>query len=104
MNRGLEETRAWKSARNGLGAWWSAGASHMHAVYTTLDLDRLGLVRYLTQYSNLKINREPPYPAWGGTFGGVRGRRGPALPYSITPLGNVTFERRCRLKRDYRLN
>ena len=25
------------------GAWWNAGASHMHAAYTKLDFDRLGL-------------------------------------------------------------
>ncbi len=47
MNRGLEETRAWKSARNGRGAWWNAGASHMNAAYTKLDFDRLGLVSLL---------------------------------------------------------
>jgi RNA-directed DNA polymerase len=47
MNRGLEETRAWTSARNGRGAWWNAGASHMNAAYTKLDFDHLGLVSLL---------------------------------------------------------
>jgi len=47
MNRGLDEARAWKSARNGRGAWWNAGASHMNATYTKLDFDRLGLVSLL---------------------------------------------------------
>ncbi len=47
MNRGLEEARAWKSARNGRGAWWNAGALHMNAAYTKLDFDHLGLVSLL---------------------------------------------------------
>ncbi|MBU0638744.1 MAG: hypothetical protein KKB50_07760 [Planctomycetes bacterium] len=30
IRRGLARERAWISARNGLGPWWNAGASHMH--------------------------------------------------------------------------
>ena len=47
MNRGLIEDRARKSASNGRGAWWNAGASHMNEAFTKLDLARLGLVSLL---------------------------------------------------------
>jgi RNA-directed DNA polymerase len=47
MERGLDEVRAWQSATNGRGAWWNAGASHMNAAYTKLDLARMGLVSLL---------------------------------------------------------
>ena len=33
QERGLGETRAWKSASNGHGPWWNVGASHMTAAY-----------------------------------------------------------------------
>ncbi len=44
MKRGLEEERAWKSATNGRGPWWNAGASHMNAAFRKVDFQRLGLV------------------------------------------------------------
>lgn len=47
MERGLDKVRAWRSAYNGRGAWWNAGASHMNAAYTKLDLDRMGLISLL---------------------------------------------------------
>jgi RNA-directed DNA polymerase len=40
---GLEKERAWKSAMNGRGAWWNAGASHMNASITTAWLTAQGL-------------------------------------------------------------
>jgi group II intron reverse transcriptase/maturase len=45
--RGLDETRAWKSASNGRGPWWNAGASHMNAAYPKRYFDVLGLVSLL---------------------------------------------------------
>ncbi len=45
--RGLDATRAWKSASNGRGPWWNAGASHMHAAYPKRVFDLMGLVSVL---------------------------------------------------------
>jgi len=45
--RGLDGTRAWKSASNGRGPWWNAGASHMNAAYPKRAFDALGLVSLL---------------------------------------------------------
>ena len=47
QERGLGETRAWKSASNGRGPWWNAGASHMNAAYPKRFFDGLGLVSLL---------------------------------------------------------
>lgn len=44
MKQGLTEERAWRSATNGHGAWWNAGASHMNAALPKSYFDRLGLV------------------------------------------------------------
>lgn len=44
MKRGLDEERAWKSATNGRGPWWNAGASHMNEAFPTRFFDELGLV------------------------------------------------------------
>lgn len=43
MERGLEEGRAWKSACNGRGPWWNAGASHMNEAYPVKYFRTLGL-------------------------------------------------------------
>lgn len=45
--QGLDVTRAWKSASNGRGPWWNAGASHMNAAYPKSLFDVLGLVSLL---------------------------------------------------------
>jgi hypothetical protein len=45
--RGLDDERAWKSASNGRGPWWNAGASHMNAAYPKRFFDVLGLVSLL---------------------------------------------------------
>jgi RNA-directed DNA polymerase len=47
MKRGLGESRAWQSARNGRGPWWNSGASHMNQAFTKKFFDRLGLVSLL---------------------------------------------------------
>ena len=44
---GLCEERARKSAYNGLGPWWNAGASHMNDAFRKKHFDRLGLVNLL---------------------------------------------------------
>lgn len=86
MNRGLEEARAWQSATNGRGAWWNAGASHMNAAYTKLDLNRMGLVSLLD--TMLKLH----HPSRTAVYGTVRtvvwedGGREPSS-YPIPSLG-----------------
>ena len=49
MRRGLAKDRALKSAMNGRGPWWNAGASHMNEAYPKLYFDRCGLVSLLDQ-------------------------------------------------------
>jgi RNA-directed DNA polymerase len=49
MKRGLKELRAWKSATNGRGAWWNAGASHMNEAFPKSYFDRSGLISLLNQ-------------------------------------------------------
>ena len=49
LRRGLAEARAWESATNGRGAWWNAGASHMHAAFPKTYFDRCGLLSLLDQ-------------------------------------------------------
>jgi RNA-directed DNA polymerase len=47
MRLGLEEARAWRSATNGRGPWWNAGASHMNQALPKKYFDALGLVSLL---------------------------------------------------------
>ena len=55
MKRGLEKDRALKSAMNGRGPWWNAGASHMNEAFPKSYFDRCGLVSLLDQ--RLKFQR-----------------------------------------------
>jgi RNA-directed DNA polymerase len=43
MQRGLDRLRAWRSATNGRGPWWNAGASHMNDAYRAAFFITLGL-------------------------------------------------------------
>lgn len=43
MQRGLDPERAWRSAYNGHGPWWNAGASHMNEAYRAAFFAKLGL-------------------------------------------------------------
>ena len=43
MQRGLDPERAWRSAFNGRGPWWNAGASHMNDAYRAAFFVQLGL-------------------------------------------------------------
>ena len=54
MKRGLTEERAWRSATNGRGPWWNAGASHMHAAFAKSWFDTLGLVSLLDTVQRLQ--------------------------------------------------
>lgn len=42
--RGIDSTRAWKSASNGRGPWWNSGAKHMNDAYPKKYFDEMGLV------------------------------------------------------------
>jgi RNA-directed DNA polymerase len=53
MARGLPEEQAWKSACNGRGPWWNAGAPHMNFAFPKAFFDRLGLVSLLDRHLRL---------------------------------------------------
>lgn len=50
IRRGLIEARAWKSAQNGRGPWWNAGASHMYDAFGTSYFAKLGLFSLQQQF------------------------------------------------------
>ena len=50
MGRGLPEERAWRSATNGRGPWWNAGAPHMNHAFPKSYFDRLGLASLLDRH------------------------------------------------------
>jgi len=52
MKRGLTEERAWRSATNGRGPWWNAGASHMNQAFPAAFFWQLGLASL--QYPSLR--------------------------------------------------
>jgi RNA-directed DNA polymerase len=54
MQRGLTEEPARRSATNGRGPWWNAGARHMHAAFPKSWFDRLGLVSLLDTVQRLQ--------------------------------------------------
>jgi RNA-directed DNA polymerase len=56
IDRGLDKQRAWKSATNGRGPWWNAGASHMNEAFPKQYFDELGLVTLLDQLRKLQGN------------------------------------------------
>jgi len=51
---GLDEERAARSAYNGRGPWWNAGASHMNEVFTLRHFDDLGLVSLQSSLERLQ--------------------------------------------------
>jgi RNA-directed DNA polymerase len=55
MKRGLDKDRALKSAMNGRGPWWNAGASHMNAAFPKSYFDRCGLLSLQDQRRRLQI-------------------------------------------------
>ncbi len=52
---GIEAERAWKSATNGRGPWWNAGASHMNQAIPTKYLRSLGLLSFMEEYQRVKV-------------------------------------------------
>jgi RNA-directed DNA polymerase len=56
IKRGLEKLRAWKSASNGRGSWWNAGASHMNEAFPKSYFDRSGLVSLLNQQRKFQFS------------------------------------------------
>ncbi|BCF95226.1 group II intron reverse transcriptase/maturase [Paraburkholderia largidicola] len=52
--QGLPEDRAWRSAHNGQGPWWNAGASHMGTAFPKRFFDRQGLVSMLDTQQRLQ--------------------------------------------------
>lgn len=50
---GIERPRALKSAYNGRGPWWNAGASHMNQAIPTKRFRRLGLISLLEEHRRL---------------------------------------------------
>lgn len=55
QKRGISEPTAWSSATNGRGAWWNAGAAHMHAAFAKSYFDRLGLVSLVDSYQRWRV-------------------------------------------------
>jgi len=51
---GIAKERAWKSANNGRGPWWNAGASHMNQAIPTRHLRQLGLISLMETYQRVK--------------------------------------------------
>jgi RNA-directed DNA polymerase len=47
MKKGISDERASKSAYNGRGAWWNAGASHMNLAFPKKYFDTCGLISML---------------------------------------------------------
>ena len=47
LKRGLDSHTAWKSANNGHGAWWNAGAKHMNFAFPKKFFDNLKLASML---------------------------------------------------------
>ncbi len=55
MQRGIAEERAWRSAYNGRGPWWNAGASHMNDAFRAAFFANLGLPSL--QMEHRRLNR-----------------------------------------------
>lgn len=54
LKRGIDYERARKSASNGRGPWWNAGASHMNQTIDTRRLRALGYVSLLEEFQRFK--------------------------------------------------
>ena len=50
MQLGLAEAHAFRSAFNGRGSWWNAGASHMNLACPTSYFSKAGLFSYMEQF------------------------------------------------------
>jgi group II intron reverse transcriptase/maturase len=54
MSRGASEETAWRSAQNGRGPWWNAGAPHMNLAFPKSWFDHLKLVSLLESKQKLQ--------------------------------------------------
>lgn len=54
---GLDAERAWRSAMNGRGPWWNAGARHMNQAVPAVYFTTLGLVSLLREQQRLQCVR-----------------------------------------------
>lgn len=54
LKRGIDYERARKSANNGRGPWWNAGAPHMNQAITTRSLRAIGHLSLLEEFQRLK--------------------------------------------------
>jgi group II intron reverse transcriptase/maturase len=54
MRRGLSEATAWRSATNGHGPWWNAGAAHMNKAVPKSYFVKLGLVSFIDRLHRLQ--------------------------------------------------
>jgi len=54
---GLDAERAWRSAVNGRGPWWNAGASHMNQALPAAYFTNLGLLSLLREQQRLQRTR-----------------------------------------------
>lgn len=55
--RGLPPKQAWKSAWNGRGPWWNAGAPHMNLAFPKSFFDAMGLLSLLAQLRQLQATK-----------------------------------------------
>ena len=54
MRRRLSESTAWRSATNGHGPWWNAGAAYMNKAVLKSYFDKLGLVSFTDRLHRLQ--------------------------------------------------
>ena len=55
IGRGLARVQALRSAMNGRGPWWNAGAAHMHAAFPKSYFDRCGLLSLMDQRRRFQL-------------------------------------------------
>jgi hypothetical protein len=55
--RGLDEVRAWRSAVNGRGPWWNAGASHVSVALPNAFFTGMGLASLVGTRRRLQCAR-----------------------------------------------
>ncbi len=55
MQLGLSEEQAWRSATNGRGPWWNAGAAHMNLALPKKYFDACGLASLLDQHRRFQF-------------------------------------------------
>jgi hypothetical protein len=54
---GLDEDRAWRSAMNGRGPWWNAGAQHLSRALSIAYFTQRGLISLVATHRRLQCVR-----------------------------------------------